>query len=472
MPLRFGLVVITILVTAIGLLSSGFAIQRSMEAEALWRADNELHQGMTTWASQDALYENSKFANFALPSEFFVARLYPDGRWVAVTQEGDEIPNVRQMRFDGVPHNVDSLVAENDTLQRTGRSEWRVLVSTHRDYFVVVAKKLDTDKEFLTRLAAGQISIGTIVLIMVGLFAHVSIQRTLQPLRTVEETAKAIAWGDLDRRVPVLPENTEVGALSRAINVMMEQLQTLIVELQLKEEEMRRFVGDASHELRTPLTSVKGYAELYRSGATEDAKMVLTKIEQEASRMSLLVEDLLSLTRAEDAGLEQQEVDMLELSLSVVSSVQAAYPDRRVHVRNEAEQLPVVTGDAPKLRQVITNLLVNAVKHGGEDAAITLALRRTPAHIILAVEDTGVGIAPEDLEHIFERFYRADSSRTRATGGSGLGLAIVKTIVEAHHGTIQVTSTPGEGTTFEVRLPTEEQYAQVVEEQYTPDEIV
>ena len=260
----------------------------------------------------------------------------------------------------------------------------------------------------------------------------------------MEETAKAIANGDLDRRAPVLPENTEVGALSHSMNVMLEQLQASIVELQSKETQMRRFLGDASHELRTPLTSVKGYAELYRSGATNDATMVMEKIEEEAARMSLLVEDLLSLTRSEEARFDEAPVDMLALGLSVVGSLE---------VDAKATDMPMVMGDTARLHQVLTNLIVNSLKHGGEEAKVRLSIDTDDNHVILEVSDDGVGVREADLPHIFERFYRADTSRTRATGGSGLGLAIVKTIVEAHQGAITVDSTIGQGTSFRIVLP-------------------
>ncbi|MCS4490287.1 HAMP domain-containing histidine kinase [Corynebacterium sp. ES2794-CONJ1] len=445
-PLRFILVFVTIFMTGFGLLASGIAIQRSMEAEALTRVDNELSQGLETWAQRDALYNHPQRNLFSLPSDYFVARYYRDGTLAFVSQQADEIPDTRDIRFDGVPRTVRSW-------NREDKGEWRVIATQRADFIVIVAKEISSDKEFLSRLAAGQISIGFIVLAMVGIFAHVIIQRTLQPLRLVEDTAKAITTGDLDRRAPVLPENTEVGALSRSINVMMEQLQTLIVELKAKEVQMRRFVGDASHELRTPLTSVRGYAELYRSGATQDACMVLDKIEEESSRMSLLVEDLLSLTRAEEKHFEEQPVDLLEIALSVLDSLRGAYPQRDIKVENSAQTLPVVLGDKARLRRVIMNLMVNALKHAGDEATVRVVIGENESAFFIDVADDGVGIEKEDADHIFERFYRADTSRTRSTGGSGLGLAIVKSIVEAHKGAVSVKTAPGEGTIFRVILP-------------------
>ena len=179
----------------------------------------------------------------------------------------------------------------------------------------------------------------------------------------------------------------------------------------------------------------------------------MKKIEEEAARMSLLVEDLLSLTRSEEARFDEAPVDMLALGLSVVGSLRAAYPERSIEVDAKATDMPMVMGDTARLHQVLTNLIVNSLKHGGEEAKARLSIDTDDNHVILEVSDDGVGVQEADLPHIFERFYRADTSRTRATGGSGLGLAIVKTIVEAHQGAISVESTVGEGTSFRIVLP-------------------
>jgi len=212
-------------------------------------------------------------------------------------------------------------------------------------------------------------------------------------------------------------------------------------------------VGDASHELRTPLTSLRGYTELYRSGITDDVDMVLSKIDAESSRMSYLVEDLLALTRAEGTRLDIRPVDVLELSLSVASSARAAFTGRSINVVNNTSGVPVVYGDASRLHQVVLNLITNGFRHGGEDAEITIELEREGDDVLVKVIDTGRGMDPEVSAHIFERFYREDTSRTRDTGGSGLGLAIVKSLVEQHGGSITVESELGVGSTFTVRLP-------------------
>ncbi len=261
----------------------------------------------------------------------------------------------------------------------------------------------------------------------------------------------------MDKRVPEWPQHTEVGQLASALNIMLAKLQASVEQAQGKEEQMRRFVGDASHELRTPLTSLRGYTELYRAGITDDVDMVLSKIDAESSRMSYLVEDLLALTRAEGTRLDIRPVDVLELSLSVASSARAAFTGRSINVANNTSGVPVVYGDASRLHQIILNLITNGLRHGGEEAEITIGLEKDTGDVLIKVIDPGRGMDPEVSSHIFERFYREDTSRTRDTGGSGLGLAIVKSLVEQHGGSISVESELGVGSTFTVRLPAAEE---------------
>ena len=397
-PLRVSLLFVTVIVAGVGLLASAVAIQQAMYEVAFSRVDEDLEWGLKGWARNEQLYQYDDRYVSVLPSDFFVYRLYKEGEYrVQNGYKEVSLPAMREIQFDGKAHTVKS---------QDGQTDWRVLAGTYEDSIIVIGKQVRNEQILLNKLVAGQIRIGIAVLFLIGVLGYFVIRRTLGPLRKVEETAKAIANGDLDRRAPVLPENTEVGALSHSMNVMLEQLQASIVELQSKETQMRRFLGDASHELRTPLTSVKGYAELYRSGG-----------------------------------------------LSVVGSLRAAYPERSIEVDAKATDMPMVMGDTARLHQVLTNLIVNSLKHGGEEAKARLSIDTDDNHVILEVSDDGVGVQEADLPHIFERFYRADTSRTRATGGSGLGLAIVKTIVEAHQGAITVESTVGEGTSFRIVLP-------------------
>src|SRR5699024_6734654 len=268
--------------------------------------------------------------------------------------------------------------------------------------------------------------------------------------------------GHLDQRVPNWEPDTEVGRLAQAFNRMLAQIQGAFLavgasERQARKSEatMRRFIGDASHELRTPLTSVRGYAELYRSGATDDADMVIGRISDEAERMGLLVEDLLALVRMDEGRpLQNQRGDVLELALRAADGARAGFPGRSIGVENHYGSIPVAMGDATRLHQVISNLLTNALKHAGEDANVKISLLKTsPELVTIDVQDDGEGIPADALPHLFERFYRPDGSRSRASGGSGLGLSIVQSLVKAHGGAITVDSTLGEGTTFRVQLP-------------------
>jgi two-component system OmpR family sensor kinase len=225
---------------------------------------------------------------------------------------------------------------------------------------------------------------------------------------------------------------------------------------------MRRFVADASHELRTPLTSIRGFAELYRQGAVrtpEETRRLMQRIESEGARMGLLVEDLLQLAR-----LDQQRpltivpVDLAEIAGDAVHDARAVQPDRPLAIRldDSLTEVPVVLGDEARLRQVVGNLVTNALTHTPPDTRVTVTLSEDPADpesVVLTVADTGPGMSHEDATRVFERFYRAESSRTRESGGNGLGLSIVASLVAAHGGTVQLHTAPGQGAVFTVRLP-------------------
>jgi two-component system OmpR family sensor kinase len=223
---------------------------------------------------------------------------------------------------------------------------------------------------------------------------------------------------------------------------------------------MRQFVADASHELRTPLTTIRGFAELYRQGAVktpEDTASLVRRIEDEAQRMGLLVEDLLLLARLDqERPLTLGEVDLRVLAADALHAARVSAPERDLRLTVEPGTGPlVVEGDDPRLRQVLGNLLGNAVNHTPPSAVVTLTLSSDGDTATLEVRDTGPGLPPEQAERVFQRFYRADPSRTRADGSTstGLGLAIVAALVAAHAGTVEVDSAPGRGATFRVRLP-------------------
>ncbi|AWB84630.1 sensor histidine kinase [Corynebacterium liangguodongii] len=443
-PLQKRLVALILIIAVLGMGLSSLAIHTLMRGLLLQRADDELRAGLQTWVGQP-----TPWPALGAPTEFSQAVSYPGVEGLHYYGfRSTERPDFFEMEGFG-PQTIPSAPGS------TEEGEWRAIAMRNPDGSIeYVAKSLEVEQRMLTSLAVVLLGIGTVTVIVVGFAGNFFIRRALAPLRVVEGTALAIADGDMKRRVPAWSRETEVGKLSYAVNTMVAQLQESIEESRAKEEQMRRFVGDASHELRTPLTSLRGYAELYRSGIVNDPDMVVAKIDEESARMKLLVEDLLALTRAEGARLVTREVDMFDVVSSVKSTARAAFPGRTLTVENEAMNVPMVKGDPDRLHQVMLNLVSNAFKHGGPDAEVTITLRENLDKVFIDVADNGVGMRQEDADHIFERFYRADTSRNRAGGGgSGLGLAITKSIVEAHGGAITVKTAPGKGSTFTLSLP-------------------
>ena len=276
----------------------------------------------------------------------------------------------------------------------------------------------------------------------------------LRPLAAIGDTAAAIASGDLSQRVERAEPRTEVGRLGIALNAMLAQIESSLRALEASERKLRRFVADASHELRTPLAAVRAYAELFERGAgtrPDDLARSMRGIERESARMSVLVDDLLLLARLDEGRpLEREPVELGALVGEAVETAHAVEPDRPVSL--EAESL-VVLGDRVRLRQVIDNLLANVRAHTPAGAPVQVVLSRAGANARLTVTDSGPGLDAEQAEHVFERFYRADPSRTRASGGAGLGLSIVAAVAAAHGGSARAESEPGGGATFIVELP-------------------
>ena len=319
---------------------------------------------------------------------------------------------------------------------------------------VVAALPLDDVDDAVRRLIAVELAAVLAVLAVLGLVTWWVVRLGIRPVRRMTETAGAIAGGDLSQRVPEAAAGTEAGDLGLALNSMLGRIEEAFDQRTASEDRLRRFVADASHELRTPVTTIRGYAELYRTGALRaDGELdeAMRRTEQEAIRMGSLVDDLLHLARLDQGRpLERGPVDLAALAGDAVRDARAVAPERTITVA--APTSLVVVGDDARLRQVIANLVTNAVVHA-PGAAIEVRLHEAVGRAHLAVADDGPGMAPGDAARAFERFYRADASRHRHSGGSGLGLAIVEATVRAHGGAVSVHSTPGEGTTVEVELP-------------------
>ena len=379
---------------------------------------------------------------------------------------------------------------------------------------LIVGTDLGNVSATVGRLVGVDLIVGLVILVILAMVGVAVVRANLRPLVEIEETAEAIADGHLNRRVPERDPRTEIGRLGRSLNSMLSQIETAFhareeseAAAHRSEERMRRFIADAGHELRTPLTAIRGFAEYYRqrgglvphwdrdeqakaaTSATSatgivhpqggtgssgrggsgdgltpgDLDRLMQRVEKEAARMGLLVEDLLLLARLDQQRpLARQPVDLLSLAGDAVHDARLLAPARTVDLSVQAGAAFLVIGDEPRLRQVIGNLMSNALTHTPDGTPIEVSIGsgtldpRLPSSspaVTLDVTDHGPGMTTEQAHRVFERFYRTDQARTRATGGSGLGLAIVNALVSAHGGVASVRTAPGQGATFRIALP-------------------
>ncbi|WP_278264873.1 HAMP domain-containing sensor histidine kinase [Nocardia sp. AG03] len=452
-----------VVLAGFGLVASGFVVTTATENSLRNRTDQQLADAAIEWErrmSAPAPPTPPQNSTGQPPSRYYLSAEKLDGSKTLVLSH--------VFGTDAEPDLPDPPVTKPVTVGSTGDSteQWRVLTVRGRTAQATVALPLTENIDTVRDLVVVQLIVGALVLTALAVAAYFVVRGSLRPLRRVEATAAAIAEGELHRRVPVRNNDTEVDRLSRSLNSMLTQIQqafaaTEASEAAARESEsrMRRFVADASHELRTPLTTIRGFAELYRQGATGDPATFMNRIEHEAQRMGLLVEDLLMLARLDaQRPVDLRPVDLLALAGDAVHSaraVEAAEGGHRPITLDIAEGTGTleILGDEHRLRQILTNLLGNARTHTPDRTTITVRLTPAADEVRLEVADTGPGLAPEDAARIFERFYRTDASRTRTSGGTGLGLSIVAALVAAHGGTVRVEQTPGGGATFVVLFP-------------------
>jgi heavy metal sensor kinase len=287
-------------------------------------------------------------------------------------------------------------------------------------------------------------------LLIAGAAAYLLARKALAPMQQLRRSTLEITADRLDRRLPVLNPDDEVGGLALTINEMIGRLERSFAEI-------RRFTADASHELRTPLTAIRTETEvaLRAEPGAVDPQALLGSILEECDRLARLTDQLLALSR-EDVGVGVQISERLDLSAlvtGVAENLNVLAEARSLTLRSDSKGAVFIHGDEVRLRQVFYNLIDNAIKYTPPSGTVQVRVEASADAAIVTVRDTGIGIAPEHLPHVFERFYRVDKARSREQGGTGLGLSISQSIVTAHGGKIELSSAPGRGTVCAVSLP-------------------
>ena len=475
MTLRVRLTAVLVILVAVGLLASDVATYTALRSYLVKRIDQQLlsspHQVLFALSSPDSPGggPGPGDGDSSLPAGSYAVILDASGTVVGgpfAPSYGGPTPSPPDL-----PKTIVAGTLDQPTLFSVGTKSgegpgYRVIALGLTDgSTLVVAIPLTELTKTLQRLLiiAGSVTLG--VLLTLALVSMVTVRRGLRPLERIEGTAEAIAAGDLSQRVEQTDPRTEVGRLGASLNVMLGRIEEAMDERRASEEALRRFLADASHELRTPLTSIRGYAELFRRGASDDpadTALAMRRIEQEGERMGVLVEDLLFLARAgQGRPIAHEPVDLTRVATDAVHDARAVDPSREIELH--APGALSVVGDEGRLRQIFANLLSNALMHTPAGTAVAVRVQANDGWAELEVSDDGPGLSSDEVEHVFEPFYRADPARGRVRdddqtedgNGTGLGLAIVAAIAEAHGGTVGVTSAPGQGATFRVRVPVE-----------------
>ena len=541
-PLSTKLVTCIIVLLTIGTIGISFSIRTLVGNYLLQKTDTQLvNQAQMIFNSMDSLDSTTSEDGRSLVNTYYVevrdseykrtgAGSVPMLREGVVSEPSlpsdgsiDGVTLGEPFTTQAVVHVTTSRVPDHAIMQ-AAQSPWRVVAlpwsektktGQVKDSGVVfiglsLSDQIDTSNT-LTRFCA---MVGIAVVLIGAILGTIVVQSTLAPLKRIEKTAAKIAAGDLSQRVPDLPENTEVGSLSMSLNTMLTRIEESFHAQEETTEKMKRFVSDASHELRTPLAAIHGYAELYKMqrdmpGALERADESLEHIEASSARMTVLVEDLLSLARLDEGrGIDiTQQVKLTSVVNDAADDLHALDPDRGItcgqvvlqagsdmeHPSRLAFQpgtMPdiTLTGDASRLRQVVTNIVGNIHRYTPADSPVEVSMGVLPAsispeslsrmpsneqslhHFIEAIEvgqsmqvgmnyaivrfsDHGPGVPADARSKIFERFYTADPSRARQKGGTGLGMAIAQSVVKAHHGFICASGSDGTGLTLTVVLP-------------------
>ncbi len=459
MSLRARLLIVTLALVAVALTAAGWATHVALRSFLLDRVDREL---VDLRAPAVFAVSDNHPGPGGLPANAIVRAYASDGTLLGA------FDNRYSTSLYAIPTTIRSGFSTVDLPGDPG--DYRLLSTTRTsgdpdgDFrpgglpagsTLVIGVPLTEVNATLRRLLVIELAVGAATLGGLAMLALWLVRVGLRPLERIGETADAIAAGDLSRRVADENPRTEIGHLGRTLNAMLGRIEESFEERRRNEERLRRFVADASHELQTPLTSVRGYAELFRRGAAQrpdDLATTMRRIEAEATRMGVLVDDLLLLARLDQGRpMDDERIDLTSLVADLVADARVVEPERPF--TDELAGPVWVRGDDARLRQVVGNLLSNARAHTPPGSPVTVRTLVRDGEAVIEVADRGPGLVPEHAARVFERFFRADPSRARASGGSGLGLSIVSSIAEAHGGRAEVSSAPGEGATFRVVLP-------------------
>jgi len=466
--LRARLTLALVILVGVGLIASDVATYAALRSFLMHRLDQQLEAspalGLSFLRSPEIGPIRTAAGEGGLPYGTFVELFDPSGGVVRARFVSYGVGGLAPPRLPASIAGADAPLGEPFTVGSVGAGiRYRVYaIRSLTGYTLVLAFPLTELAQTLHRLLVVAVVVTLAVLAGMALLSWWTVRRGLRPLERIEETAEAIAVGDLSRRIEETDPRTEVGRLGASLNVMLGRIEEAMNERRASEEALRRFLADASHELRTPLTSIRGYAELFRRGAgadPDDAALAMRRIEQESARMGALVDELLFLTRAgRGRPIAHEPVDLSGVAADAVSDARAVDPSRAIEL--EAPEELVVLGDEMRLREVFANLLSNALVHTPAGTPVAVRLEEDDGWAEIRVSDRGPGLSAEEAAHVFEPFYRADRSRGRgASGGgserpgAGLGLPIVAAIAQAHGGRASVSSRPGEGATFTVRIP-------------------
>lgn len=443
-----------LLIVAVSII--GFVTVQTVSNHLIEQLDQKLH-GMLEEGKIRSVPDHD--ATGEVPYIEFATMLFDEsgdlvgGLPAGFTDDPYSLPNIASPPDENGYFTVDS--ADGDMTYRAVSQSDVKIAGVSGTYTIVIATSMEGVESTISTLTRTVLVTGFVVGALGILTAWLITRRGLRVVDHMVADAEHVASGNLDHRITAADPRTEMGRLSVALNRMVSRLTDAIAQRDRQHERLRQFVADAGHELRTPLTAIGGYVQLYESGATppgEKLDRAMSRIGSENARLAKLVDDLMVLSRLdEEVGGDRELVELTQLAQDAVDDAEVADPTHPVGLT--ARQALTVVANEGQLRQVLVNLLTNARVHTPSGTAIDVSVAEDAGWAVLRVHDQGPGIPAEHRQKVFDRFYRADPSRSRATGGSGLGLSIVSSIVAAHGGEIRLDSEPGEGTTVEVRLP-------------------